>query len=218
MMGSIPYDRFGKPYNVSRVLNPDQTLNVTAYEEYSPLYLPAAYAITYLIAFVLSSAVLVHTGLYYGPTLVNGFKRIQIEKDDIHAKLMRSYPEVPDWWYLSVFVLFFALMIVAQEVRLIFHFTELSLTDVSGLENGYACLGPLAVNSFANPVHPAGWAHLRDVGSNSKFSASLSIRIAQFKFSGCSQSVGPNHTRRFTPRQADREHGAYAAVLSTCVQ
>lgn len=126
MMGSIPYDRFGKPYNVSRVLNPDQTLNVTAYEEYSPLYLPAAYAITYLIAFVLSSAVLVHTGLYYGPTLVNGFKRIQIEKDDIHAKLMRSYPEVPDWWYLSVFVLFFALMIVAQEVRLISHFTALS--------------------------------------------------------------------------------------------
>ena len=43
---------------------------------------------------------------------------LRAEKDDIHAKLMRSYPEVPDWWYLSVFAVFLALMIVAQEVRL----------------------------------------------------------------------------------------------------
>lgn len=117
MMASEPYDRYAKPYDVARVLNSDQTLNVEAYENYSPLYLPAAYAVTYLIAFILSSAVIVHTILYYGRTLINGFKRINIEKDDIHAKLMRSYPEVPDWWYLSVFAVFLALMIVAQEVR-----------------------------------------------------------------------------------------------------
>ena len=117
MFGAIPYDRFAKPYNVSFVLLPDQRLNVTAYETYSPLYLPGAYAITYLIAFMLSSAVIVHTLLYYGRTLLNGFKRIKIEKDDIHAKLMRSYPEVPDWWYFLVFLVFFALMIVANEVR-----------------------------------------------------------------------------------------------------
>ena len=40
----------------------------------------------------------------------------KIEKDDIHAKLMRSYPEVPNWWYLTVFAVFLALMVVAQEV------------------------------------------------------------------------------------------------------
>ena len=117
MMASQPYDRYAQPYNVTRVLNPDQTLNVDAFNNYSPLYLPAAYAVTYLIAFILSSAVLMHTALYYGKTLINGFKKINIEKDDIHAKLMRSYPEVPDWWYLAVFLVFFALMIVAQEVN-----------------------------------------------------------------------------------------------------
>ncbi|KAJ3526040.1 hypothetical protein NM688_g8312 [Phlebia brevispora] len=116
MFANGPYDRFGKPYDVSRVLLSDQSLNVTAYNDYSPLYLPGAYAITYLIAFILSSAVIVHTALYYGRTLLNAFKRIKIEKDDIHAKLMRSYPEVPDWWYLLVFVTFFCLMIVANEV------------------------------------------------------------------------------------------------------
>lgn len=116
MFGNTPFDRFAKPYNVTRVLNPDQTLNVEAFNEYSPLYLPAAYAMTYLIAFVLSTGVIMHTILYYGHNVMNGMKRIRVEKDDIHAKLMRSYPEVPDWWYLSVFALFFSLMVVANEV------------------------------------------------------------------------------------------------------
>ena len=116
MFASTPYDRFANPYNVSRVLLPDQRLNLTAYEDYSPLYLPGAYAITYLIAFILSSAVIVHTLLYYGRTLLNGFKRIKVEKDDIHAKLMRAYPEVPDWWYLMTFIACFTLAIVTAEV------------------------------------------------------------------------------------------------------
>jgi len=32
---------------------------------------------------------------------------MKTEDDDIHAKLMRYYPEVPDWWYGCVFVAFF---------------------------------------------------------------------------------------------------------------
>jgi hypothetical protein len=71
---------------------------------------------TYLLAFTLSTSVLVHTVLYHGRTLINGFKRMKVEKDDIHAKLMRNYPEVPDWWYAIAFVLFFALAIIAMEV------------------------------------------------------------------------------------------------------
>jgi hypothetical protein len=119
MFSSSPYDRFGQLYDVTRVLNPDRTLNVTAYDEYSPLYLPGAYAITYLVAFILSSAVLVHAGLYYGPAMINAFKNINIEKDDIHAKLMRAYPEVPNWWYASLFVVTFALTVVANEVNIL---------------------------------------------------------------------------------------------------
>jgi len=87
-----------------------------AYESYSRLYLPASYAMTYLIAFALSTCVIVHTLLYHGQPLLNGLKRVKIEKDDIHAKLMRNYPEVPDWWYALAFVTFFSLAIVAVEV------------------------------------------------------------------------------------------------------
>ncbi|TFK45067.1 oligopeptide transporter [Crucibulum laeve] len=111
-----PYDRFGQPYNVTRVLTQQDTFDVDAYNNYSPLYLPATYAMTYLLAFALSTCVIVHTLLYHGRTLLNGIKRIRVEQDDIHAKLMRNYPEVPDWWYAIAFCVFFSLAVVAVEV------------------------------------------------------------------------------------------------------
>jgi hypothetical protein len=114
---SNPYDRFGAIYNVSYVLDADKRFNLTAYQEYSPLYLPATYAMTYMLAFALSTCVLVHTILYHGRSLLNGIKKIRVEQDDIHAKLMRNYPEVPDWWYVVCFVGFFFLMVVVVEVR-----------------------------------------------------------------------------------------------------
>ena len=43
----------GKEYNVSRVLDPDNsTLNKDAYKAYSPLYLPIAFAMSYGLSFL----------------------------------------------------------------------------------------------------------------------------------------------------------------------
>lgn len=112
----FPYDRFGKIYNVTRVMHKDDTFDMEAYKNYSPLYLPATYATTYLLAFALCTCVIVHTFLYHGRSLLNGFQKGQVEDDDIHAKLMRNYAEVPNWWYQICFVTCFGLAIVAVEV------------------------------------------------------------------------------------------------------
>ena len=112
----VPYDRFGNIYNVSLILQADNSFNETAYDNYSPLYLPATYAMTYLLAFTMSTCLIIHTFLYHGRSMYNGIKNMRVEKDDIHAKLMRNYPEVPDWWYALAFFVFFALSIVASEV------------------------------------------------------------------------------------------------------
>ncbi len=50
--------------------------------------------------------------------MLRGLKRAKIEEDDIHAKLMKYYPEVPDWWYGSVFTIFFIMGLLAVAVRL----------------------------------------------------------------------------------------------------
>jgi hypothetical protein len=103
-------------YDIPRVLTINDTFDMQAFISYSPLYLPATYAVTYLVAFALISCVLVHTVLYYGPSVLNGLKKTRVEADDIHAKLMRNYPEVPDWWYLAFFLVFFSLAIISMEV------------------------------------------------------------------------------------------------------
>jgi hypothetical protein len=117
-----PFDRFGQSYNITRILLPNDTFNETAYNLYSPLYLSATYAMTYLLAFALSTCVLVHTALYHGQSLMNGLKKIRIERDDIHAKLMRNYPEVPEWWYITAFIFFFCVAVIAVEVEFCFVF------------------------------------------------------------------------------------------------
>lgn len=117
LASNTAWDRFASPYDIDRVITPDMALNVTAYEDYSPLYLSATYAMTYLIAFMLSTAILVHTFLYHGRAMWNGLRKTKTEDEDIHAKLMRNYPEVPNWWYLSLFVVFFLLAIGAVLIK-----------------------------------------------------------------------------------------------------
>jgi OPT family oligopeptide transporter len=109
-------DRFGNSYDVFQVLTPDHTLNKTAYAAYSPVYLSASFSVTFMIAFALSTAVLVHTALHHGPRIYKAVTNVKTEADDIHMKLMRQYPETPDWWFASLFVACFVIAVVCIEV------------------------------------------------------------------------------------------------------
>jgi len=115
--GRTAYDRFGQMYNVTRILDSTgRRFSLSNYEAYSALYLPGPYAMVYLLAFTLSTALLVHTVLYHARIVYNGIKRVQIEDEDVHARLMRAYPEVPDSWYASICLVFFMAAIVTVEV------------------------------------------------------------------------------------------------------
>jgi hypothetical protein len=113
------YDRFGAVYEVERVVDANFSFNSTAYAEYSPLYMPATYVSVYCIAFALSTAAIVHTILYHGKSVVQKLKNVQTEPEDVHAKLMRNYPEVPDWWYAIYTLVCLGLAMVAIEARFI---------------------------------------------------------------------------------------------------
>ena len=115
--GQKVYDRFGQTYNITRILDSTgRRFSLSNYEAYSALYLPGPYAIVYLLAFALSTALLVHTVLYHSRTVYNGIKRVQTEDEDVHAKLMRAYPEVPDSWYIGICLAFLTMAIVTVEV------------------------------------------------------------------------------------------------------
>ncbi|KAG8977355.1 hypothetical protein FRC05_001753 [Tulasnella sp. 425] len=117
IMGYVAYDRFGLPYDLDRILNPDKTFNAAAYAEYSPLYIPISLTTTYLVQFVLATAIVFSTVLDFGEELWKAFKKgPRPEDEDVHARLMRKYSEVPALWYAGVFVVSFALAAAAIQV------------------------------------------------------------------------------------------------------
>ncbi|KAK9236566.1 OPT oligopeptide transporter protein-domain-containing protein [Lipomyces kononenkoae] len=121
------YDNRAKLYNLTRVVNPDSSLNEAEYKLYSPpyismgnlMYTGAAFAI-YTLAFsyillndwkTLSEAV---RGLWKGLTQRKS-SNYEFYRDPM-SRMMSVYPEVPDWWFIAIFLISVAFGIVAFTV------------------------------------------------------------------------------------------------------
>ncbi|KAH6896503.1 OPT family small oligopeptide transporter [Thelonectria olida] len=110
------FDHFGQKYNTSIILTPDFTFNQTAYEEYSPLMLGAAFSLTYGMGFAGLTSTLAHVALFYGSDIVARTKDARKEPADVHLKLMRKYKEAPEWWFAAIFVVSFVFGMIASQV------------------------------------------------------------------------------------------------------
>ena len=89
------YDRFGRVYDLDRVLFPDYTLNTQGYRDYSPVYLPLTYAVFHNTQFALLTSSIVHYTIYYGQFVWKCLRYGLAEDLDIHNKLMSQYSQVP---------------------------------------------------------------------------------------------------------------------------
>ncbi|RAH43933.1 small oligopeptide transporter, OPT family [Aspergillus brunneoviolaceus CBS 621.78] len=114
ILNSNTFDNTGKTYNTTRVMNPDGSFNVDAYRDYSPMFLPAGYALTYGIAFANLTGIFFHVTLYHGKDLIEQWKGR--DQKDVHSRIMETYKGVPWWWFAAVTVLMFVLSIVTNEV------------------------------------------------------------------------------------------------------
>ncbi|KAJ5856491.1 uncharacterized protein N7529_010435 [Penicillium soppii] len=116
------FDNTGNDYNVSRILSSDFTLDVEAYEAYSPAYLGAANAVLYSAFFAIYLATLVYAALYYHREILSGFRAVmkwknaRDEYNDVHNRLMRQYKEAPEWWYLTILAIAFAMGCICCKV------------------------------------------------------------------------------------------------------
>jgi OPT family oligopeptide transporter len=109
------FDNTGAPYNLSAILT-NSAFDLAKYEQYSPMYLPITYAVTYGTLFMSYPALLVHTFLWYRHDIFRRLRGSLKDENDIHAYLMRKYPEVPRWWFATVGVFGIVLGITAIEV------------------------------------------------------------------------------------------------------
>lgn len=107
LMSWQPYDNTGSAYNVSRILNEDGTFNLEQYKAYSPLFLSTSFAVAYGLSFASITATIVHSILYFWKPVRVHLRRSLREQPDIHAKLMSTYRQVPEWWYGVLFAINF---------------------------------------------------------------------------------------------------------------
>ncbi|KAI0739686.1 OPT oligopeptide transporter [Daedaleopsis nitida] len=110
------YDNMGKVYNVTRILTPDATLDIDKYKAYSPLFLSTTFAMSYGLSFASITATIMHTIIYFRKQIWIQSRRSLSEQADIHARLMSRYPQVPEWWYSTIFVSMFIFGVVSIEV------------------------------------------------------------------------------------------------------
>ncbi|CAG8685685.1 9482_t:CDS:10, partial [Racocetra persica] len=114
-LSSRSFDKDGNIYKQRSVIDRQTgALNVTAYENYSPVYITAQYAACYCCYFIQITATLCHVILFHGKEIWNRYKktREEEEKGDIHCKLMSVYPEVPNYWYIAIFFIMLTIAII----------------------------------------------------------------------------------------------------------
>ena len=66
ILSASVFDNTGKIYDVSKILTPDYIFDKDAYENYSRVFLPITYVLSYALQFAALSALIVHTGLWHG--------------------------------------------------------------------------------------------------------------------------------------------------------
>ncbi|KAG6373683.1 OPT oligopeptide transporter [Boletus reticuloceps] len=116
MSSRISYDNTGASYNVTKILTPNNELNLTAYENYSPLFLSTTFALAYGLSFASITATIVHALLFFRKQIWTQARRALREQPDIHSRLMSKYRQVPEWWYMCVFVVMFVFGVIAIEL------------------------------------------------------------------------------------------------------
>lgn len=119
---NAPFDHFGAAYNVSAILDERGIIDLEKYQAYSPPFLSAGNSVIYMFFFGVYTATITYGVLYHHREirmgfrdLVNSFrpsKKEQVEQGrvlDVHNRLMKVYPEVPEWWYMICLAIAIAL-------------------------------------------------------------------------------------------------------------
>ncbi|KAH7526070.1 hypothetical protein JRO89_XSUnG0067500 [Xanthoceras sorbifolium] len=96
----------GHKYDTTKILTPQFDLNVDAYNSYGKLYLSPLFALSIGSGFARFTATLTHVALFNGSDILKQSRSaVKNVKLDIHAKLMKSYKQLPWWGMLFAFAL-----------------------------------------------------------------------------------------------------------------
>lgn len=118
------FDNEGQTFNVTKVLNGTQ-FDVEAYQQYSQPYFSAGFLLNYGVNFMYMPAVVMWMILYKWKLMVKNFSsfvkgitsstKILENYDDRFSRDMKKHKEAPEYWYLAMLCIGFALSIACVE-------------------------------------------------------------------------------------------------------
>ncbi|KAF2761295.1 OPT-domain-containing protein [Pseudovirgaria hyperparasitica] len=92
ILSTAVFDNTGKPYDVSRILTPDYLFDHEGYNNYSRVFLPITYVLSYALQFAALSALVTHTGLWHGKDIIRQWRRSMRE---IRSQGKSGYDPLP---------------------------------------------------------------------------------------------------------------------------
>ncbi|KAJ2850960.1 hypothetical protein IWW36_001484 [Coemansia brasiliensis] len=110
------YTTNGSIFKIDQVMTDNGMLDEAKYASYGPLRLTFAFAMTYGLGFAGLVNLIVYIALNYGANIVKQLREAHSMSEDVHMRLMRTYKEVPQWWYGVTFIVTFSLAIITCQV------------------------------------------------------------------------------------------------------
>ncbi|KAH9621725.1 hypothetical protein KSS87_000587, partial [Heliosperma pusillum] len=89
----------GQIYNISAIVNEHFELDQMQYAKQGQIHMSLVFALTYGFGFAAIAATITHVALFYGREMYERFRESYKGKEDIHAKLMKNYKDIPSWWF-----------------------------------------------------------------------------------------------------------------------
>lgn len=93
ILSSVVFDNRGKPYDVSKILTPDFLFNEEAYNNYSKVYLPITYVLSYGVQFAALSALISHTTCWHGRDILRQSKQAFHDREEKDTAEYQAIPE-----------------------------------------------------------------------------------------------------------------------------
>ncbi|GJJ70077.1 hypothetical protein EMPS_02426 [Entomortierella parvispora] len=111
------FDTEGGSYNIFKVIDDQLNFNQAAYEAYGPVRIPMSTAMSMGLGFAVLSATCTHTVLYHGRDLKDFLTSGIWGREDVHTRMMRAYPEVPDLWYQILMIVMTLMTVITLAVN-----------------------------------------------------------------------------------------------------
>ncbi|EEF35019.1 oligopeptide transporter 4 [Ricinus communis] len=99
IISSHLFDAQGARYNFSAIINDKFELDMAQYQKLGRVHMSTFFAVSYGLGFATIAATLTHVALFYGREIYDRYKASYEGKEDVHTRLMKSYRDIPTWWF-----------------------------------------------------------------------------------------------------------------------